>query len=682
GEMRNDTNVGLRNRDSVLGDIVRSSPTFVGHVPEGVSGKDAIKGPKKLDFNAVHPNLTSWWNLSMDDLMPQEYKSPFRRDDVVYVNANDGMLHAFRHSKPTQDGEGRDIDGKEIFAYMPSYIASSEEKAGLHYLTDPNYQHRFMNDGTAWVKEDVYLHKKSDWRTLLISVPGAGGRGISLLDVTDIHNGSVDEAKGSQLDEIVLWEFTHPELGITLVEPYIGLMRNGMWGVIVGNGYDSQSGQAKVFIINVEPNLNDGWTQDEDYFIIDADIALEDEYGANGMSTVVAADVFEDTELCAPSREGLNHVFPDPCVTAEGTNGDVMIGHYYWPGYGTVDRLYGGDLYGNMWALNVMSTDPSQWTVDFDQKPLFTVPRDEDGLPQPITAPPRLAWAFPISRCDAPDQDEYITTYRQSRYGDRLKLDTGGYFGDQNVQPFEDWDFEGVSIIADGVGNAEGDEKLHQRDLTCGPNVMVTFGTGQFITKEDVTDTKKRAFYGVWDNHKSNHYPLTLSDLEQRVFITAGTGEELTRRIRDVDGFNPDVENVFSQYDEATDFGWYVNFDQPGERVTYSPLLNRRTNEVVFASIIPEDEACGVEGYTIVHRLDTFSGLPTQDKRVDESIHKDGVIAQGFKGLSYGMSDIGKDGVTGDEFFAVATKDGYIGQRSIRGTPPPRGIVAWYELEQ
>lgn len=664
-EFQNNATIGFRDRQGILGDIISSTPTFVGSIPEG----------QVADAEWVHPNLVSRWNDSiMEYTNDQKYVSPKRNKNIVYVNANDGMLHAFE-----EDGEKIE----EVFAYMPSYVASNEHKKGLHYLTDKKYQHQFYNDGTAWVKEDVYLDDK--WRTLLISTAGAGAKGLSLLDITDIDTASTDEADA---DDIVLWEFTHPELGYTFPEPYIGLFRNGMWGIVIGNGYHSKSGEAMVFILNVEPNLGDGqWDEGSDYFIIKTGVGQADDtqgWGKNGMSTVVAADVFQDPEDCISERAGLRLVTADSCRESSD---------YFYPGYGTIDRLYGGDLYGNVWAFNLISSDPDEWEVDFNhdnqagaKTPFFTVPLDAKRKPQPITAPVRLSWAYPIIRCDGP-KSMYLNLYRDIDQSALRKVLVGAEFGDQSVIPFKDWNFTGIDIPYDDEKQEDADDsKMFQSQLTCGPNILVAIGTGQYLTEADVVDDTKRAFYVVWDNYKSPKYPLTISNLDKRLFGTATYQGEAVRTISDDDGL-ADGEFHLTQFHEEKEFGWYVNFDQPGERVVHAPFLARQTHEIMFASIIPEDEMCGAGGRSILHRLDILGGGAKNDYRIPKRVNDHGVIGMHISSLSYGMTYIGSGlGADGVEYAATSLSGGgggaYKPDVITFGDRQPRGVISNYELEQ
>ncbi len=658
--------IGFRARTSILGDIVHSAPSYVGKIAAGQNyytdgGPDA--------------NLVSWWNYSVDQftgVSGSGYASPARANDVVYVNANDGMLHAFLD---TTDASG---SGKveEIFAYMPSYIASSEHRKGLHYLTDPNYQHRFYNDATAWIKEDVYINNQ--WRTILVMGVGAGGKGISVLDITDIHNGTVSESDAAA---IVLFEFTHPELGYTYAEPYVGPMRDGTWRIVMGNGYDSTSGQAGVFLIDIEDPTN--------YKFIQTPVELdntEDGYGKNGMSTVVAADVYQDPERCSDSKPGLHHIIAESCHTREGTTGgkpeEYYVDHFF-TGYGSIDRLYGGDLYGNMWAINLISTNTDHWQADFGTTPLFSVPK-VNGVPQPITAPPRLAWAGPIiMRCDGYMKSLLNLNQNPSSFKPTIEV-TGAEFGNKAVTPYANWDESWVEIPDSVTTDANGYTEAARRGLSCGPNIMVTFGTGQFLTNEDVSDTTKRAFYAVWDNYKvaATDYPLTPTDLDKREFTTTVTDTgELTRTIADSDKL-ADGEFKNTQWHITDEYGWYVDFDVPGERVTFSPLLLKKTNEIMFATTIPDAQQCGASGSTILNRMDVMTGVASKDYRAVRSLPDGVIVGQRLDHLSTSLTMIGKDALTGDEFvFSDNEKGGGTSTKVSVADEEARGIITWYELE-
>ena len=201
----------FRPRDSRLGDIVHSTPLFV--------GKPRARYPDNIESTPYSTFVSA--NAS--------------RPGTVYVGANDGMLHAF-------DAE----TGNERFAYMPSALFSAEERRGLHYLAEqqaPNaYAHRFYVDLTP-ASADVFID--DEWRTVLVGGLRAGGRAVFALDITD---------PAATATSRPMWEFSHADLGHTFSEIAIGRMNNGRWAAIFGNGYDqgpNGAGTAQLFIVDI-----------------------------------------------------------------------------------------------------------------------------------------------------------------------------------------------------------------------------------------------------------------------------------------------------------------------------------------------------------------------------------------------------------------------------------------------
>jgi type IV pilus assembly protein PilY1 len=197
----------FRVRSGVLGDIVNSAPAFVG-VPE--------RNIRDTDYFAYRnsPALQG-------------------REPMVYVGANDGMLHGFRTS-----------DGRERLAFVPSALYSA-----LPRLTSQAYTHQYYVDGTPVVEDAKIGVAAPFWRTVLASGLGAGGRELFALDVTD--PGNFNEAAAANIS---LWEFTSAsdaDLGYTYGIPAIGKMNDGSWAVMAGNGLNNTgSGQSGIFIIN------------------------------------------------------------------------------------------------------------------------------------------------------------------------------------------------------------------------------------------------------------------------------------------------------------------------------------------------------------------------------------------------------------------------------------------------
>src|SRR6185437_10427515 len=123
-----------RNRTHILGDIVDSSPVYVG----------AALGPYQT---------TSYYAFEAANPACSQTVTSNCREPVLYVGANDGMLHAINVAT-----------GQEMFAYIPNGVF-----ANLINLTNPYYNedHQFYADGSPQVG-DVQWNDQS-WHTELVS---------------------------------------------------------------------------------------------------------------------------------------------------------------------------------------------------------------------------------------------------------------------------------------------------------------------------------------------------------------------------------------------------------------------------------------------------------------------------------------------------------------------------------
>lgn len=196
----------FRNRQSVLGDIVHSSPVFVAK-------------PENLSYERF-----SWEGASSYQTFRTTVEA---RDQMVYVSANDGMLHAFDATS-----------GVERFAYVPSAALPS-----MRALTSPSYTHRFIVDGFLRAA-DIYQSGEGgtgQWRSILVGTQGRGGRQVFALDITDPDTFDTNS---------ILWEFTDADLGQFIGNPVLTRLNNGSWAVLIGNGYNSDQNRGFLFVID------------------------------------------------------------------------------------------------------------------------------------------------------------------------------------------------------------------------------------------------------------------------------------------------------------------------------------------------------------------------------------------------------------------------------------------------
>lgn len=191
-----DTSKYFRQRTYLLGDIVNSEAVYVRQAP-----------------------------FSYNDAGYAGFKAATAtRRPVVYVGANDGMLHAF-------DAQ----TGDELWAYVPTMVIPQ-----LYRLADKGYatRHAVFVDATP-VTGDVLIG--GQWRTILVGGLGAGGRGYYALDITDPDNPKA------------LWEFTNDQLGLSFGRAEITKLANGTWVVMFGSGYNNTlpgDGTGRLFIVD------------------------------------------------------------------------------------------------------------------------------------------------------------------------------------------------------------------------------------------------------------------------------------------------------------------------------------------------------------------------------------------------------------------------------------------------
>lgn len=205
GEQRNGG--VFRNRSDLLGDIINSDPVYVGKRDYGYSSATGLTQTERESYQAF---------LSSTAIA--------RRPPMLYVGANDGMLHGFRVA-----------DGVEQLAYIPASLLGE-----LPQLTKPDYNHRYYVDGTPRVG-DAYLGSR--WKTLLLGSTGAGGKAVFAIDVTAPNNFTADK---------MLWEFTHSEMGIALAAPtLVRVKADNKWVALVANGYNSNSQTARLFVLDL-----------------------------------------------------------------------------------------------------------------------------------------------------------------------------------------------------------------------------------------------------------------------------------------------------------------------------------------------------------------------------------------------------------------------------------------------
>jgi type IV pilus assembly protein PilY1 len=339
----------FRNLDSTLGDIVDSSSAWVG--PPSKSVYSAYETPMTWK-DKLYPTA------SMPENSGQSYTSyvtaEAQRLNVVYVGANDGMLHGF--SAGSYDSTGTVYNtstntGQEVLAYMPQGVLDTIHNAltpSIDYA-NPQYGHNFYVDATPGTGD---LYYGNQWHSWLVGGLGPGGSEIYALDITNPANFSETNASSLVMGD---WQggtsaTTNPgsftcqnvadcalDLGDTYGTPTVRLLHNGDWAVIFGNGLNSSTGDAGIYILTIDPSAtqSNGLPVEKMYYL---------STGETGNS------------------DGIAYAHP---VDMDGDH--------------VVDYVYAGDTLGNVWRFNLTSSDPANWHAG--SAPLFTT-----ATGQPITS--------------------------------------------------------------------------------------------------------------------------------------------------------------------------------------------------------------------------------------------------------------------------------------------------------
>ena len=343
------------------------------------------------------------------------HSAPVLVGNTVFVGANDGMLHAF----DSQSGD-------ECFAYVPNLVF-----ADLKALSASGYvdNHRFYVDATPYAGEVlVDIFKRS---TYLVGGLGKGGKGYYCLLIGQrqrTRNGaqfgpyhetlSLDSfAAGTSekdISRLVRWEYPRPDPaddgmdnndnGLTdeagEFDPDMGYSFGQGYAVnancpvdsfrpvvIFGNGYNSPSGKAVLYILEADSG--------ELVRKIDTGVA-----GDNGLSIPALIDV--NLDRC-------------------------------------VDYVYAGDLKGNLWKFDLTAADPAQWGLAYgeDLNGNGVIEAAQGDLPRPvfqargqsITGRPDVMLAASTCASQAPG---YMVIFGTGRYlgeSDRADLTQQSIYG-------------------------------------------------------------------------------------------------------------------------------------------------------------------------------------------------------------------------------------------------------------
>ena len=313
-----------RARSLLLGDVVDSKVTPVGPPNAGFS-------------DAVNPGYAAFQT---------QWTTTTPRPTMVYVGANDGMLHAFNGALTGATA------GTEQFAYIPGAILNqslSGNGLGLAQLGNPNYVHQYYVDATP-LTFDIDFNNAggsftttsagtSDWHTVLIGGLGKGGNSFYAIDVTNPANMNTEATAAAK----VLWEFTDPTMGYSFGAPIVIKTRKYGWVVVLTSGYNNSDNFGYIYIVNPKTGA------------------------------------LLETVKTGTTSHGLTQA---TAYVLDFTDG-------------TADAIYAGDLDGQIWRFDMTAAKGS--TAHYPAPVLLATLTDGSGSAQPLTTQP-LVEIQPVSK--------------------------------------------------------------------------------------------------------------------------------------------------------------------------------------------------------------------------------------------------------------------------------------------
>lgn len=308
----------------ILGDFVNANPVLV-----------------QDNFDGMYNVLGLGSGTATDPYYGDFINAKAARTSVLFAGSNDGMLHAFIDSKGATAASAL-TDGQEVFAYVPRAVYSNLYKlADKTYGTPGTLEHQFFVDGPLR-ESDAYVKAPGastpSWRNYLTGSLGAGGRAVFALDVTDLTTLGPNTVR---------WEISSdddPDLGYVLTPIRVGVLQNGRWVAIFGNGFASTNGYATLFVVDIE--------------------------NAASSNASTRAGAIQKLNVDTTGNNGL---------------GGVTFVH---DASGQIASIFAGDLKGNMWKFAYSASAPSKFVVSGGAA-LFAA-TSSTGVAQPITSSPAI----------------------------------------------------------------------------------------------------------------------------------------------------------------------------------------------------------------------------------------------------------------------------------------------------
>ncbi len=541
-----------------LGDIVYSTPTTVGRPAE--------------NYDLIY----------RDEGYADFYRQYQNRRNVVYVGANDGMLHAFNAgfydqddgewlkqpeigSTPiTQPGGSPYIDfeiGAELWAYVPYNLLSH-----LHWLTDTDYGHVYYVDlqpriFDAKIFPDTGSSGKypHGWGTVLVGGMRFGGGKIAADIVKD--GGAFDPATDRAMSSAyfildvtnpeepptLLAEISFPDLGFTTCFPGVVPMR------------DFQTGNTE--------NANQWYL-----FVGSGPIGDDPHYKvADPATTKFAAQRIALTDGTSDQQGKMFAI--------------------------DLTRLVSGSTLQTATSGGMKVYNPANPNDNYH---LVELTETQSSISRPIS----IDWNLDFN---------VDVVYFGSSYGDhaggwngrmrRIIMDNDGV-GGPNPLVVTSWIADNVLIESVSSKNGQPIMAPANAGVDKSGNRWVYFGTGRYMSSADSLNTDQQSYYGLMEPYTDSGgiKEFSYSDTLTRAMLMDTTSIGVEEGGAALSNYAGDFMQLANDIETNYD-GWVMDFD-------YDPTGERNLGQAVlagdlltFTTYIPSGDVCSIGGQSLVYVL-------------------------------------------------------------------------------
>ncbi len=504
---------------------------------------------KPLVFN--YTNYSDTYETTCTDFsnMAADFNST-----IIFVGANDGMLHAFR-----------DCDGKELWSFIPPSLLPD-----LKNLPDPGHKYYVDAPSSAYVHDfdnDGIIEKTAGDAVILIFGLRRGG-GNAYLTANDPRGSYVALDVTDPMNPEFLWEIdnaTFSEMGETWSQPRLHKVIDSSGAeklvMFVGAGYDNNEdrrwGNTQDFPTSIVTDPVDPST--------DTDTTVQtDDGNVAGVTSDTGGSQLNPKgrglyviEVATLNKDASGDYNPDFSTTGslvwKFTNADDSTNMTFsipsdlsvldWDGDGFADRIYAGDTGGQMWRFDLPIDrtgatwvgDTANWigNIIFKANPGYTGTVASDGT---VT-----------SSTDSTNGRKIFYRPAVARYGSSAML----YFGS---------------------GDREHPLNLHSSD-----RMYMLFDRGQ-----DTSSFKEEA---------------DLIDVTDNTLQESSSTDQITGLLTEL-------------YDTAN-YGWYIRLENDGEKMLAPPVVFfGQVFYTTYAPLVGQVSECEVGnlGVSRLYHLDFHTG--------------------------------------------------------------------------